>query len=79
MPIQQSGDSRTKRADHVRFFRSIQAQVVDRPGILRVVRAAVLNSVNAKVQKADGLPARIMVSRTDRTPRLWPAFTIPRP
>ena len=38
------------------------------PGILRVIGAAVLYSVFAKMQKEDGMRANIMVSRTDHTP-----------
>ncbi len=38
------------------------------PGILRVIGSAVLYSVFAKIQKENGMPAKIMVSRTDHTP-----------
>ena len=39
-----------------------------RPEILRVIGADVLYSVFAKMQKEDGMPAKVMVSRTDHTP-----------
>ena len=40
-----------------------------RPRMLRVIGAAILYSVFAKKQKENGMPAKIMDSHTDHTPK----------